>query len=204
MMKSRGIAWAVMALALLVGISPAAVAGPVIGSQGFFDSGSPSTDTGNINTATTFTIAFMESSSSSTGIFAGLPTQFIGTVGPFSLASGANSTLTFGSALFGTFTSTTETVLANTVGASGTLSLYFLGNWTPGSYEASVPPGSYASSFTFSATQTPVANGAISDSGTFAIPPAPLPGVPEPAAVIVFGLGGVGLAGFRTLRRRCA
>ncbi|MFM7183775.1 MAG: hypothetical protein ACKO4Z_03260, partial [Planctomycetota bacterium] len=53
-------------------------AGPTNGSQGFADIGAPSTNTGNINTATTFTIGNLTSTGAQAGYFSGLTTQIFG------------------------------------------------------------------------------------------------------------------------------
>jgi len=190
-------AWRAMALALVLVASPAAFAGP-IGTQGLADMGAPSTNTGDINTATTFTIGDLVSTASQSGIFVGMPTQDFGSVGPFAITNGPTATLTFGDAVFGTFTSSSEIIATDT---GGLLSLYFDGLWTPGTY-GGVAGGPFAASVTFSATQTPAHTGAISDSATFAVPPAGF--VPEPSAIMLLTVGGTGLFGFRLMRRKRA
>jgi hypothetical protein len=183
-------------MVLVLAWCPAAHAGPV-GTLGFTDLVGGSTDTGDLNTATTFTIGLLASNGTNSGIFAGLPTQFIGATGPFSTATGSNTTLTFSSSGFGTFTSSTATSFNP---AAGALNLLFDGTWTPDS-SGLAPPGAYAAGFTFMATQSPPHTGqSIQDSGTFSIPAASL--VPEPATFGLFALGAVGLAGYQTLRRR--
>ncbi len=173
-----------------------------VGTQGFADLGSPQaggSTTGNINTATTFKIGDMFTTSSNTGIFSGLGSQNIGAVS-FDTTS-ANS-LSFTNTAFGTFTSTSIDEYTN---KPGTVAFYVLGTWTPGTYNnnnTTYTGGPYDASFTISFTQTPAGAGnAISDSATFSIPPSGNPSVPEPAS-IVMGLTGLVIGGLAYRRHR--
>jgi hypothetical protein len=164
-----------------------------IGTLGFVDIGSPTANTGNINTATSFTLGnFL--STVGTGALAGLPSQSFGSP-TFSTSGSIPFSIT--SASFGTFTSTSIVLLSSGV---GTISFGFLGNWTPGTYVGG--GATTAASLTISFTQTPANTGQIGDSATFSVPPAF--SVPEPAsiAMVVMGLGGV--FAVRRYRRRAA
>jgi hypothetical protein len=165
----------------------------VAGTQGFIDGGSPTTNTGNINTATLFTIGDLLTSSANTGVFAHLP-RFLD-FGAVSFNTTSGSSLTFSNASFGSFTSTAIDVAAT---APGTETFYVLGNWNPET-SGLATAGSYAASFTIGFTQTPASTGTISDSATFSIPPAPAPAVPEIStwAMMLAGFGALGFAGYR-------
>jgi len=174
---------------MLIG-SSTTLAGP-IGTQGMADVGTPSANTGDINTSTIFGIGDLMSTSASTGVFAGLPTQNFGAV---SFNTGVPTSFSFGDAAFGSFTSTSISVAAS---APGTIAFYILGSYIPGTFPG-VGPATPAS-FTLSFTQTPAHTGSISDSGTFAVPPAQNPGVPEPASITLLAVAGIscGLYGLR-------
>jgi len=185
MIKKFALAIAIAAMA--VGSAQAGA----VGSLAFADLGTASADTGNINTATTFGIGDLVSTSGS-GVFAGLPLQFFG---PVSFSTSVGTSLSFSDAAFGSFSSTSISEVTNT---PGFVTIYVLGNYTAGSYDAGA---SGAASFRISYTQTPVTTGAISDSATFSIPPAGGPSTPEPATV--FGLiSGVAAFAFVRLRRK--
>lgn len=170
-----------------------AKAGPV-GTLGFSDIGSPTANTGNINTATSFTIGELFSTTESTGVFVGLPHQDFGAV-TFSISTPGS--FSFGNSLFGTFTSTSITEGMN---SPGVVSFYILGDYTAGTIDPGT--GTNPASFTLSFTQTPIYTGSISDSGTFSVPPADAP-APEPAT-LVMGLTGIVAGGgwFYLVRRR--
>jgi hypothetical protein len=78
----------------------------VLGTQAFSDIGTPTADgsnTGNINTAMTFTIGDLVSTTSNTGVFAGMPTQNFGTF-TMVVPSPIIQVLVFFTDVFGTFT----------------------------------------------------------------------------------------------------
>jgi hypothetical protein len=165
----------------------------VMATQGFADIGTPSVVGGDINTATSFSIGDLVSTSANSGALAGMTTQILGTV-TFDTTSG--SSLTFGNGVFGTFTSTSISEISNVAGA---VAFYVLGNWTPGSFAGGT--GSDPASFRISFTQTPEFSGTISDSGTFAVPPSGV--IPELSTWAMMGIGfaALGFAGFRSSRK---
>ena len=89
------------------------VAGTSTGSQAFVDIGSPNLDSGNISSATAFTIGNRNSTGVSAGYFTGVPTQLYGPV-PFSPTVGLS--LSFGNAGFENFLSTPITEQTNVTG----------------------------------------------------------------------------------------
>jgi hypothetical protein len=152
-----------------------------VGTQAFADLGSPSTNTGNINTGIMFAIGNLLSTSGQTGVFVGMPTQVFG---PVSFTDTVPTSLDFGNTAFGNFSSSTITEFAND---PGSVSFYVEGSYTPGSYVGG-GPGPDPASVTISFTQDPPGSGAISDSATFSIPPTGLPSVPEPASLSLFAV----------------
>ncbi len=173
-----------------------------IGTQGFADIGTPlagGSSTGDINSATSFTVGNMVSNTSNTGVFSGMTSQ---TFGGVSFNTTSATSLSFTNSVFGSFTSTSIDEYTN---KPGTVAFYVLGTWTPGTYNSNntnFTGGPYDASFTISFTQTPSgAGGAISDSATFSIPPSGMPGVPEPAS-IVMGLTGLLIGGLAYRRHR--
>ena len=166
-----------------------------IDSQAFTDTGSPTANgssTGNINTATSFTVGNFISTTSQTGFFAGMPVQSFAS---FSFNITNPTSLTFGNSIFGTFTSTTITVVTNT---PGFLNLSVMGEWTPGTF-GGVTGGPFASTLSFVFTQNPSHSGAIGDSAVFQTV------IPEPPTMVM-GLTGLALGGmiYRLRRRRAA
>jgi len=175
-----------------------AKAGPV-GTLGFSDTGTPQaggSPTGDINTATSFTIGDLFSSTAGTGIFAGLGHQDFGAV---TFSTGTSTSLSFSNSVFGTFSSTSITEAVNT---PGVVAFYILGDYTAGTVDPGT--GTNPASFTLSFTQTPAFTGSISDSGTFSVPPASPPGVPEPATLVMGLTSALGGGLFYLLRRRRA
>jgi len=160
---------------------------------GLADTGAPTVNTGNINTATIFNIGDLVSTAAQSGFFVGLPAQTFGAVTFNDTLPGS---LAFSSGPFGSFTSTSITEISNVPGA---VAFFVLGNYVAGSYDSEV---SGAASFTISFTQTPPSTGGISDSGSFSTPPAPF--VPEPTSMALLGIGMTGFFAFRRLFRRTA
>jgi hypothetical protein len=180
-MIRRFVAAMAIASAALLTQAPDARAGGIYSTQAFADLGTPlanGSPTGDIFTASTLAIGDLVSTGSNTNAFAGMPTQFLGTAS-FSTSTGSNATLSFGNSVFGTFTSTSLEISSE---SSTTISFYVLGSYTPGTYPVSNGlTGTQPASFTISFTQnTP--GGAISDSGTFSVPPA---AIPEPSTVVL-------------------
>jgi hypothetical protein len=157
------------------------VAGTSTGSQAFVDLSGGSVDTGNVDTATIFTIGNLFSTSN-TGYFAGFPASSLGTAVSFN--SGVNTSLSFGTGAFGSFAST---LISEESSGLGFRNFLVLGNYTAGTSLGTLVPNPAAASFRISFTQSPVGTGAISDSATLAIPP-----VPEPLTLM---LACVGIAG---------
>lgn len=181
-------------LAAVVATAGTAKADPVvIGLQSFVDFGVPTADTGNINTATMFTLGNLISTANNSGIFAGMPSQFLG---PVSFNISSPTSLTFGNSVFGTFTSTSIQVALNN---AGFLNLDVTGTWTPGTF-GGVSGGPFQALLGLTFTQdTP--GGIISDSASFAVF-AQATEVPEPST-LALGVTGLiaGLLMYR-LRRR--
>ena len=169
------------------------VNGTSTGSQGFADIGAPSVDSGNINTGTSFTIGNMISTGASIDYFSGLSTQILGPV-TFSTANG--SSLTFGNATFGTFTSTSITEQTN---AAGERSFYVLGNYSAGTFNPALTPSPAPASLIVGFTQSPAGTGAISDSASLSIPPA---AVPEPSTLVLATVGIAVAVSADRMRRR--
>ena len=166
-----------------------------IGSQAFVDINAPTADgssTGNLNTSTIFKIGQLISTTSQTGIFVGMPTQFFPS---FTFNVTIPNSLTFGNSAFGTFSSTAITVVTN---VPGFLNISALGLWTPGTFFGSLT-GPLLSSLTFTFTQDPAHTGAIGASATFATTSTV---IPEPPS-IVMGLTGLAAGvGIYLLRQR--
>lgn len=171
------------------------VSGTSSGSQAFADIGTPTVDSGNINTGTAFTIGNMISTGASLGYFTGLSTQIFGPV-TFTTASGTS--LSFGNAAFGQFTSTSIVEQTN---ASGERSFYVLGSYSAGTFNPALTPNPAPASLIVGFTQSPAGTGAISDSATLSIPPA---AVPEPSTIVLATVGIAAAVATDRMRRRGA
>lgn len=91
------------------------------GSQAFVDIGSPNLDSGNINSATSFTIGNRNSTGASVGSHTGLTAQLYG---PGTSSPAVGSILSFGNAAFGNLSSPSITEQTN---VAGKRSFYVLG-----------------------------------------------------------------------------
>jgi len=192
-----------MRLSILLAISMLAIclspmnsvhAVPIVGSsQGLADIGTPTANTGDINTATAFTVGNLVTNTSNSGIFAGMPLQQFGSIS-FVLDVPIMPKIVFGNPFFGNFTSTsvTETVSDPALGFA---TLVAVGLYSPGSYAAGmgVIGGPVDAALRIGFTQTPAHTGAISASGTLAL-------VPEPSSIVMGFTGFIGFAGFMIYR----
>ena len=147
-------------------LEPRQVLAVTVGSQGFADVGGTSTNTGNVDTATVFTIGNFLSTGSQQGYFLDLPLQFLGS---FSFDVNVGTSLSFANASFGTFSSTQITETSN---EPGERSFDVLGTYVGGTFGGPTTPNPAIASLTISFTQTPPGAGAISCSATLSIPPA--------------------------------
>ena len=186
---------------LMLGTAPTAQAAFATGTQGMADNGSPSTDTGNLSTATTFTFGTpFVTTTSETGDFKATPGNSGQTLTTSVLNLAAPTAFTLGNAAFGTFTSSAITELfSSTLPGAEVRAFYVLGSFTGGTnFGTSSTPT--AASFTVSFTQSTIGGvSSFSDSSTLSIPPA---AVPEPASVAMLGLGLAGVAGYTARRRQ--
>jgi PEP-CTERM motif-containing protein len=169
-------------LLIAMAIAMTTIAQAQTGTLGLVDVSTPSVGPGtDINSATTYTIGDLASFSDSTGIFAGLSSQIYG---PVTFEPGIGDSFSFGSSVFGTFTSTSITLETS---SQGFVSLHILGDYTSGSFDGDAVVNKPVS-VDYSFTQNPVIDGGISDSGEFSIPPS---SVPEPASLALLGMGGI-------------
>ncbi len=179
------------ALLILGGVSSAQA--DSAGSVGFADIGPPYVrPTNDINTATQFTIGNLVTTAASSGVFAGLPLQILGSQ-TFDITNG--SSLSFGNSVLGQFQSTSITEISN---SAGQVAFSIIGSFTGGSYTGTLNPTPAPAEFTISFTQTPAGSGAISDSATLSIPSNI---VPEPSSIVLVGMGLASVAAVR-LRRK--
>lgn len=155
---------------------PRALAGPesleprlplaaTVGTQAFGTAGTTTVNTGDITTATAFTMTEVLSAADQTGYFRGLPEA--SEIGTWSFDTGIGTSLVFSSPFFGTFRSTTITTESNTVAPGKQRTFYVLGTLSGGTL-GPVTPSPAPSSITVTFTQT---GAAISSSATLSIPP---------------------------------
>ena len=139
------------------------------GTAGFGDLGVTTVSPGtSIHTATTFSLGNMITAGVPTGYFATLPLQFFGAE---SFDSTIGSSLSFATAAFGSFQSSSITTVTNVPG-SGFREFYVVGNYTPGTFNpAPLDPNPAPASLRISFTQSPANTGTISVSITMQLPP---------------------------------
>jgi len=165
-----------------------------ISSQAFASLGSITTNTGNIETANTFSIGQMGTTPDGTGYFSFSGTaapQFMNNFGDVTFTVNQPTSLSFTNSDFGTFTSTSINEIAN---STGTRTFLALGQFTGGLIGGLTTPSPTDAEFTMGFTQSPAATGSISFSGTLAI-------VPEPSTLVLAACGLVGLT-IASVRRR--
>jgi len=168
------------------------------GRQVFNALGPNSTDTGNIQTATTFTLGgFRSNPTNHTGIFAGLPSVMFGSV-TFS-KSGLVLTDNGVDGLFGTFASTSIT---ESIPGPGLVQFDVLGHWTPGTFNgfSRLPRSPFLSVVDIRLSQS-APNATVTLPGFTLFTPAPTNGVPEPSSLGLLVAGLVGVMGLRKKRR---
>lgn len=187
--------FAVAALAAAAIATPAAA---VTSMDGTFaasfiglSSDTPSIGAGSVITNTVFTIV-----GSVTGDFTS-PSGAGSSLSPSSFTATNGSVFSFTSAI-GNFSGTVSNVVVGGPTSNRVLSAYALGSFSPlGIYSAFIAgPASVTLSFTQNN-----AEGAISGGFTLSTPPAPTPGIPEPAAWALL-IAGFGLTGAAMRRRR--
>ena len=187
-------------VALLVVSGTTAQAAFATGTQGLADNGSPTTDTGNLSTATTFTFgAPVKTTSSESGDFLSTPGNVGLTLATSVLSLASPTTFSVGNAALGMFTGSTITQLFSSILPGAEVrAFYVLGSFTSGT-NFGTPSSTTPASLTISFTQSTI-NGvsSFSDSSTLSIPPS---AVPEPASIAMLGLGLVGSIGFAARRR---
>ncbi|NCA11838.1 hypothetical protein EBR56_08540 [bacterium] len=133
------------------------------GTQAFGTLGTTTADTGDINTATVFTMNGVRSTASQTGYFVGLPAN--SNIGNWSIDVNVGTSLTFTNPALGTFQSSTITTISNNPPQR---TLYVLGTFTGGTNGGPVTPSPAPASLTMTFTQTGFA---LSSSATLSIPP---------------------------------
>jgi len=188
-MKLKSLAFASMTIAVVT------VARAQTGTLGLVDITTPTVSPGtDINGATTYSIGDLASFSNESGFLTGLPSQNYGAV---SFQPAVGSSFSFGSAMFGTFTSTAITLETSTAGFQ---SMHILGDYSSGSFDNHAVVNDSAS-VDLSFAQNPIATGGISDSAVFSVPATV---IPEPTSLAMVGVG-VGTLSLRVgLRRRQA
>jgi hypothetical protein len=186
-------------LPMMLAVPLVALADPVpTGTQSFADLGVPlanGSPTGNILTASLFTIGDLVSTKAQSGVFAGLPLQDFGSI---TFNVNKPTSFDFSDGAWGSFQSTLIDPTITTSHAGTTIAFFLVGNWTPGTFEKGAGTGPFPSDLTISFTQTPGGSGSISDSASFSTP-ALKASVPEPGTLglLLASLGGLGVALWR-------
>jgi hypothetical protein len=188
-------------LALLIAFAAGTAKAGSTSSLAFVDMGTTSVNTGDINTATTFTFGNLMTTSNASGIFAGppaLPDQHFGAPS-FSLAVATNTSFSISSTAFGSFRSTS---ISETMNTPGFVVVDIVGNYTGGQFDPTI--GTSPASLILTFSQDPAHTGVISSSGIFSASPqtpGDPPSVPEPSTVVM-GLTSIVAGGLFYLRRR--
>lgn len=136
-----------------------------VGTQAFGTAGTTTVNTGDINTATLFTMTEVLSAADRTGYFVGLPAAT--EIGTWSFDTGVGTSLIFSNPAFGEFRSSEIITESNTVVPGKQRTFYVLGTLSGGTL-GPVTPSPATSSITITFTQT---GAAISSSATLSIPP---------------------------------
>ena len=163
------------------------------GQLGFSAGSATIANTGNVATATMFTIPNWTTLFGD-GDFAGEPIENLGTV---TLTLSPLSYVVSGP-IFGTFTASSIVSDTITPPPIAFRSIGLFGSFTPGSFLMGKGFGSGPFPADFGVTFSQTMGGTITASGTFA--PRPVP-VPEPATWTVLGISFAGLTGFAFLDR---
>ena len=157
------------------------------GTLSFVDIGSPSASpVTDIGSDTIFNIGNLISTVGY-GDFSGLSVQIFG---PQTIDLTSPTSLSFGNATFGTFSSTSISVISQ---SSSSVDIYVLGNYIAGTFGGTLSDSGPAS-FHITFGQTPAGTGSLNDSAGLSIPPEP---VPEPTTMAFAALGGASLLLFR-------
>lgn len=146
-------------------LEPRLALAATVGTQGFGNIGVTTVNTGNINTATVFTLSNVRSTAAQTGYFVGLATA--SAAGAWSFTTTVGTSLSFSNPAFGTFQSSTITEESSTILPGQQRTFYVLGTMTGGTL-GPVTPSPVPASLTISFTQS---GAAISSSATLSIPP---------------------------------
>jgi len=133
-----------------------------IGTQGFVDLGTTASDTGNILTATAFSISNWISVGSQSGIFVGMPIEFLG---PQTFDVNVPSTISFHDPVFGAFSATS---LFNVTPGPNSIVYSYNGDWLPGA-QGGLTGGPFPAALNLAFLQIGGPSTAISTSGTVTV-----------------------------------
>lgn len=182
---------------LMLGASSTAQAAFMTGTQGLADIGSPTIGGGtSLATATSFNFSDLFTTTSETGSFMSTNSSKID-LGAASLTLSMPASFTFGNTMFGRFTG--ATIMENTTtDPTVTRSFVVTGTFVSGTMFGATTTNTASFNFSFNANST--ASGiSYSDSGSLAVPATGI--VPEPASVVMLGLGLIGVAGVSARKR---